>query len=80
MVHVHFKDWEIRDTEFENCRVMRDGRFYRAALIGEGDVDSRATLKTLEELGYTGFINIEYENKKYPGDEAVKKALEYLKK
>ena len=80
VVHVHFKDWEIRDTEFENCRVMRDGRFYRAALIGEGNVDSRATLKTLEELGYSGFINIEYENNKYPGDEAVKKALEFLKK
>ena len=81
VVHVHFKDWDIVDTLDEGSwRQMRDGRFYRAALIGEGKIDSRATLKTLEELGYTGYINIEYENNKYPGDEAVKKALEYLKK
>ena len=80
VVHVHFKDWLISDTEFPNSRLMRDGRYYQAALIGEGNIDSRATLKTLEELGYDGFINIEYENNKYPGDEAVKKALEYLKK
>lgn len=78
--HVHFKDWDIIDHAEEGWRLMRDGRYYRAALIGEGRIDSRATLKTLEELGYDGFINIEYENNKYPADEAVKKALEYLKK
>ena len=80
VAHVHFKDWDIIDQPQENWRMMRDNRYYRAALIGEGCVDSRATLKTLEELGYDGFINIEYENDRYPGDEAVKRALEYLKK
>ena len=80
VVHVHFKDWDITDQPQENWRMMRDNRYYRAALIGEGAIDSRATLKTLEELGYDGFINIEYENNKYPGDEAVKRALEYLRK
>ncbi|MBR7145222.1 MAG: sugar phosphate isomerase/epimerase [Lentisphaeria bacterium] len=80
VVHVHFKDWDIIDHAEDGWRPMQDGRFYRAALIGEGKVDSRATLKTLEELGYDGFINIEYESNKYPGDEAVKRALEYLRK
>lgn len=80
VVHVHFKDWDIVDDAQEGYRLMRDGKYYRAALIGEGKVDSRATLKTLEELGYDGFINIEYENNKYPAHEAVKMALEYLKK
>lgn len=80
VVHVHFKDWEIIDHAEEGWRMMRDGRYYRAALIGEGKVDSRATLALLEELGYTGYINIEYEGNRYPGDEAVKKALEYLRK
>ena len=79
VVHVHFKDWEIFDAPGEGRREMRDGRFYRAALVGEGAVDSRAVLRTLEELGYEGFINIEYENNRYPGDLAVKKALEYLR-
>ena len=76
--HVHFKDWEIRETPEEGWRLMRDGRYYRPALIGEGSIDSRATLKVLEEFEYKGFINIEYENNKYPGDIAVAKALEFL--
>ena len=79
VVHVHFKDWEIREKEEEGFHLMRNGKYFRAALIGEGAIDSRAALRTLEELGYTGFINIEYENNLYPGDEAVKKVLAYLK-
>ena len=58
---------------------MRDGRYYFPALIGEGDIDSIATLRTLEELEYDGFINIEYENNKYPADEAIRRALDYLR-
>lgn len=79
VAHIHLKDWDIIDHEEEGWRQMSDGRYYRAALIGEGAVDSRATVQTLEDLGYTGFINIEYENNKYPGDIAVKKVLEYLR-
>ncbi|MBQ9771822.1 MAG: sugar phosphate isomerase/epimerase [Lentisphaeria bacterium] len=79
VVHVHFKDWDFSDTEQEGMSPMIDGRYRRPALIGEGGVDSKATLKTLEELGYNGFINIEYENNKYPADIAVRKALEYLR-
>lgn len=79
VVHVHFKDWEVSTVEQEGFRQMRDGRYYRPALIGEGCVDSRATLKTLEELNYNGFVNIEYESKKYPGDEAVRRALTFLR-
>lgn len=80
VVHVHFKDWDVCDEPLEKWRRMSDGRYYRAALIGEGTVDNRAVLDTLEKLGYDGFINIEYESAKYPGDVAVRKALEYLKR
>ena len=79
IAHVHLKDWIVSDVEFPSSRKMRDGRYYQAALIGEGSVDSRATVRTLAELGYDGYINIEYENNKYPGDVAIKKALDYLR-
>lgn len=79
IVHVHLKDWERSETEAEGMRLMLDGAYYRAALIGEGCVDSIATCRALEEAGYEGFINIEYENNKYRADEGVKKVLEYLR-
>ncbi len=79
VVHVHFKDWDISSEAKEGWRQMRDGRYYTPALIGEGDIDSKATLTALEELGYQGFINIEYENNKYPADEGIRRVLEYLR-
>ena len=79
VIHVHFKDWDRSETYVEGMRQMLDGAYYSAALVGEGVVDSRATLKVLEEAGYDGFINIEYENNKYRADEGVKKVLEYLR-
>ena len=79
IAHVHFKDWERRDDSAAGWRQMSDDKFYRAALIGEGVVDSRATLRLLEELRYTGYINIEYENCTYRGDAAIKRVLEYLR-
>jgi sugar phosphate isomerase/epimerase len=79
IAHVHLKDWERSTTPAEGMRQMLDGAYYRPALIGEGVVDSRATVRELERSGYTGFVNIEYESSKYPGDEAVKKVLEFLR-
>ena len=79
IAHVHFKDWERSATPVEGWRQQLDGAYYRAALVGEGVVDSRATVRELEKLGYKGFVNIEYEGSKYRGDEAVKKALEFLR-
>ncbi len=79
VAHVHFKDWDISDEQPCAWRKMRDGKYYTPALIGEGKIDSKATLKALEDLGYKGFINIEYENDKYPADEAIRKALDYLR-
>ena len=58
---------------------MKDGFYYKPALIGEGVVDSRATVRTLEETGYKGFVNIEYEGNEYPAHEGVRKVLEYLR-
>ena len=79
IVHVHLKDWDRSETAVEGMRAMLDGAYYKPALIGEGCVDSRAAVKLLEELGYDGFINIEYEGSKYPADQGVKQVLEYLR-
>ncbi len=79
VVHAHFKDWDIVDQPEEGFRKMLDGRYYRAALIGEGDVDTKGCWQIMKESGYTGYINIEYENKKYPADQAIKKVTEYLR-
>jgi len=79
IVHVHFKDWERSETPVDGMRQMLDGAYYRPALIGEGVVDSRATVRELERIGYKGFINIEYEGNKYPGDEAVRRVLDFLR-
>ncbi len=80
VVHVHLKDWDISETPVEGWRRMKDGRYYTPALIGEGNIDSRATVKLLDELGYSGFVNIEYEGNKYPADAGVRQVLEYLRK
>lgn len=79
VVHAHFKDWTIRDSESEGYRQMLDGRFFRSALIGEGDIDQRACLKAMQETAYDGCINIEYEGNEHRPDDAVRRAVDYLR-
>ncbi len=79
VVHAHFKDWVISEKPQDGYRPMLDGRFYRSALIGEGDIDNRSCVKAMKEAGYDGYINIEYENDKYDPFEATRRAVEYLR-
>lgn len=74
VVHVHLKDWEAAPGPQEGFRPMLNG-YYRAALIGEGVVDSQATLRELARLGYRGYINLEYESDRYPAAEALERVL-----
>ena len=76
IVHAHFKDWTLA-AEGEGKKGL-DGRYYSAALIGEGVVDHRAVLKVMQDAGYKGYINLEYEGSKYNPAEAVVKALKTL--
>ena len=83
IIHAHFKDFRAEDGGNEETAAARlglDGNHYRPALIGEGLVDYPSLLRTMTEAGYDGYINIEYEGDKYPADQAVKKALDYLRK
>ncbi|MFW5798735.1 MAG: sugar phosphate isomerase/epimerase family protein [Planctomycetota bacterium] len=79
VVHAHFKDWDVRDEPAEGYRQMLDGRYYRAALIGEGVVDHKAVLEAMTRSGYDGCINIEYEGDKYTPDEALRRAVNTLR-
>jgi len=79
VVHAHFKDWNIIDHPEEGFREMSDGRYYKAALIGEGNVDTVGCWNVMKDYGYKGYINIEYENNKYPAPEAIRKVTDYLR-
>ncbi len=79
IVHVHFKDWYISDKPREGHRPMLDGRFFKSALVGEGDVDTEGCWNALQASGYKGYINIEYEGDGYEQGDAVRRAVEYLR-
>ena len=76
VVHAHFKDWALVGPD--KGREGLDGRRYESALIGEGIVPHKTCLEAMKQSGYAGYINIEYENNKYPPDEATRRAAKYL--
>lgn len=77
IIHAHFKDY-VYAKEGEGMPGL-DGRRYRGALIGEGLLNYPELLRTMKAVGYSGYINIEYEGTDYPADQAIRKALEYLR-
>ena len=79
VVHAHFKDWDIQDAPGEGRMLMLDGKYFRPALIGEGNIDQKSCVTALKNAGYEGFVNIEYEGDKYKAADAVRKAVEYLR-
>ncbi len=76
IIHVHFKDWQISSAQ--NGREGLDGRFYAAALVGEGIVDHKGVLEVMKESQYSGYIDLEYEGNKYSPREAMLKGSTYL--
>jgi sugar phosphate isomerase/epimerase len=76
VVHAHLKDWYVV-SESEGWQGL-DLRYYKGALVGEGEVDQRGCLAAMKQSGYNGFINIEYEGNDYPADVAMRRAVPYL--
>ena len=72
VVHAHFKDWVYAGPGYGLEGL--DGRRHQSALIGEGLLDTKSCLTAMQEAGYAGYINIEYEGKRYMPDEATRKA------
>ena len=79
VVHAHFKDWNISDTPKEGYYQMLNGKYFKSALISQGDVDSAGVWKAMKEYGYKGFINIEYEGNDIKADKATQIAVDYLR-
>jgi L-ribulose-5-phosphate 3-epimerase len=79
IIHAHFKDWTL-SADGQSGMLGLDHRRYECALIGEGIIDYPALIKTMNEAGYDGYVNIEYTACKYSPEIAIGKALEYLRK
>ncbi len=79
IIHAHFKDWTL-SADGKSGMLGLDNRRYECALIGEGIIDYPALIRTMEEIGYDGYVNIEYTAFKYPPEVAIEKALGYLRR
>jgi sugar phosphate isomerase/epimerase len=77
-VHAHFKDWYISDQPKEGYREMLNGKYFKPALIGEGEIEHTKILKEMKEKNYDKYINIEYEGNQDPY-EGIRKAVKYLR-
>lgn len=61
VVHAHFKDYKICAETDRGAMRCLDGKFRRATLVGDGDVDQLGGLRAMKEAGYQDYINFEYE-------------------
>jgi sugar phosphate isomerase/epimerase len=79
VVHVHFKDWYIVDQPRQGYRDSLIGKYFKPALISQGNIDTATVWKTMKSCGYKGFINIEYEDNTVKADKAIQIAADYLR-
>lgn len=79
VVHAHFKDWYIVDQPQEGYRDSLIGKYFKSALISQGDIDTAGCWNAMREYGYNGFINIEYEGNDIPADQGIARVVEYLR-
>ncbi len=61
VVHAHFKDWKECGEDEPGARIFLDGKYRRAVLVGEGDIDQMGSVKAMADYGYDGCVNFEYE-------------------
>lgn len=79
VVHAHFKDWDIINHPEAGYRDSLVGKYFKPALISQGNLDTVGCWNAMRKAGYDGYINIEYEGNKIPADEAIAIAAEYLR-
>jgi sugar phosphate isomerase/epimerase len=79
VVHVHLKDWYVRDEPTAGYVPMLTGKHFKPALIGEGDMPTAAVWQAMRQAGYRGYVNIEYESNDIPVAEAMRRAVTYLR-
>ena len=59
IAHIHLKDWNIYPVPTENATLKRCGRYFSDAVIGQGDVDIRASWDVLSPADRECFVNLE---------------------
>lgn len=79
VVHAHFKDWYIVNQPRKGYRNSLIGKYFKSALISQGNIDTAAVWKTMKEYSYNSFINIEYEGNDIKADKAIQIATDYLR-
>ena len=63
----HFKDFEIAPHDWTGrAYAALDGTKFIGSAIGEGGVDLAACIEALREVGFDGWVNIEYESEEDP--------------
>ncbi len=78
IVFAHFKDWRLLPAGAG--RGALNGKFYAPELIGRGIINYPSLLKTMRDADYRGYINIEYEGDDIPAPQAIREALDYLRR
>ncbi|SHJ69536.1 Sugar phosphate isomerase/epimerase [Clostridium amylolyticum] len=75
---VHFKDFQEVGRDEYGYEAL-DGRKYMGTVLGEGEVPMEKIVRYLKEIGYKGYLSIEFEG---PGDqkEGTVKSIEFSKK
>jgi sugar phosphate isomerase/epimerase len=53
-------------------------RIHNHLIPGEGSINFRSVLKTIETIGYKGFVTVELYPYQHNPNEAAKRAYEYL--
>lgn len=89
IVHTHAKDGiMLKETDPQTIYdFFADGgigdlrleEFFREVPLGEGNVDFDAYIKSLEDIGYKGFLTVEREVGNHPEDD-IRMAVRYLKR
>jgi len=64
---VHFKDFYVREhASGHGFFPSRGGRHLRGAIVGQGDIDTRAVVAEVKKSGYDGFVSLEFEGLENP--------------
>jgi sugar phosphate isomerase/epimerase len=78
VAHVHFKDWKVVPPPAPHAYPGVDGQLYEGAVLGEGVLNLREAAERLQQLGYQGWVSVEYEGIGEP-HEAARRGVEYLR-
>jgi L-ribulose-5-phosphate 3-epimerase len=79
IVHAHFKDFVQCAEGAPGAMRGLDGKFRRATLVGDGDVDQLGGLRAMKECNYTGHINFEYEGRELTPRDATVEGVRRLR-